>query len=417
VLKKLLILADDIDVNLSSGGKANYAFICALIECGFSLKVYHYSHKEVFFERTESILIKENKWSFNYLLSRFQRLWQRHTGLEIAKFFEKKIGFSFTFFNDTKSIARAILKENPEDFDWLITLSKGSSYRSHYAILSQNKWHSKWIANIHDPFPFSYYPEPYRWVEPGDRKKRAFIEEMAMKAKYFSFPSALLREWMGQYNVRFYNDGLVFPHQFSHINSTDKHIPDYISKKIKGKFTVLHAGNLLEHRNPYKLIEAWRKFVLHYQLSENDVQLLLIGPGTFHEPYLTELCKQFDTIFRYSGNMNYDVVKLIEHLVSVNLVLEAESEISPFLPAKVPNLVKVDKIIFHIGPKKSETLNLLGRDYSFHAEPSDVNTIYLKLCELYQLWLNKSELKLNKPSLMEYFNPKYLKNQIISINH
>ena len=416
-MKRLLILADDIDVNLSSGGKANYAFIFALIECGFSLKVYHYSHKDVFFEKAESILIKENKSSFYFLLSRFQRLWQRYTRIEIASFFERKFGFSFTFFNDTKSIARAILKENPEDFDWLITLSKGSSYRSHYSILSQNRWHSKWIANIHDPFPFSYYPSPYRWVEPGDRKKRIFFEEMAMKAKYFSFPSALLREWMGQYNVRFHNGGLVFPHQFNHFNSTDKHVPDYISDKIKGKFTVLHAGNLLEHRKPYKLIEAWRKFILHYQLSENDVQLLLIGPGTFHEPYLTELCNQFDTIFRYSGNMNYDVVKLIEYLVSVNLVLEAESEISPFLPAKVPNLVKVDKIIFHIGPKKSETLNLLGRDYSFHAEPSDVNTIYLKLCELYQQWLNGSELKLNKPSLMDYFSPEYLKNQIISINH
>lgn len=417
MLKKLLILAEDVDVNLSSGGKANYAFICALLECGFSVKVYHYSHKEVFFEKAESILINENRWSFYFLLSRFQRLWQRYTRIEIAKFLERRFGFSFTFFNDTKSIARTIRKENPEDFNWLITLSKGASYRSHYAILSQNRWHSKWIANIHDPFPFSYYPRPYRWVEPGDRKKRVFFQEMAMKAKYFSFPSALLREWMGQYNIRFHRDGLVFPHQIDQMNLTDNFIPEDILNKIIGKFTVLHAGNLLEHRNPYKLIEAWKKFVLHYQLSEKDAHLLLIGPGTFHEPYLTELCKQFNTIFRYSGNMNYDVVKLIENLVSVNLVLEAESEISPFLPAKVPNLVKVDKIILHIGPKKSETLNLLGVDYSFHADPSDANIIFLKLCELYKMWLNGSELKLNKPNLIEYFKPEHLKNQILSINH
>ena len=118
---KLLILSETIDVASSSAGKANHAFIKALLSTGFELTVYHYSYTEINLPGVEPILIQERKADLNYWLSRGQRVLQRITQKNFSKSLEQGFGFSFTFFNDSKSISKAIDKYYDEE-DLIITL-------------------------------------------------------------------------------------------------------------------------------------------------------------------------------------------------------------------------------------------------------------------------------------------------------
>ena len=215
-MKKILIITDTIQIDDSSGAKANVAFIENLESLKiYDIVVYHYSKKEILISGVKTVLIPEIKNSLFYILSRSQRLINRYLNVELSVFLENIFGFSFTYLNDVRSIKKSLTKI---DFtpNLVITLSKAASFRPHHAILSFPDFHSKWMAYIHDPYPMNCYPRPYNWVEPGYFKKMKFFTELSLKAEYPTFPSQLLKEWMGSYFENFRKRGLVIPHQSSH---------------------------------------------------------------------------------------------------------------------------------------------------------------------------------------------------------
>ena len=187
---KILVVVDSINIEDSSGSKANVALIHNLSEAGFEVLVHHYTRKDIKLQNIKTFNVPEIRFSFNYFLSRTQQVISRNLKVNLTPFFEKKMGFSLTFFNDTKSIAKSLKKESFQP-DLVLTLSKGASFRSHYAVLKLPHLHDKWVAYVHDPFPFHFYPRPYNWVEPSYEKKEAFFREVSEKAKYSAFPSQL----------------------------------------------------------------------------------------------------------------------------------------------------------------------------------------------------------------------------------
>jgi hypothetical protein len=132
---KILVIVDSINVNDSSGSKANVALIQNLTACGFEVRVCHYTQKEISLTGITCIVIPEKKWSFLYLLSRTERLFTRLTKISVNASLENWFGFSFTFFNDSNSIAKAIRKQKDFQPDFVLTLSKGASFRPHHAML------------------------------------------------------------------------------------------------------------------------------------------------------------------------------------------------------------------------------------------------------------------------------------------
>ena len=153
--KKILVVAESINVEDSSGSKANVALILNLRDIGYEVVVYHYTRQGIELEGIRCFQIKERKTNLLYFLSRGQRKIQHGLKVNLAKFFEPKFGFSFTFLNDSKSIEKALKKMdfNPE---LILTLSKGASFRPHHALLGLPALHPKWMAYIHDPYPFHY---------------------------------------------------------------------------------------------------------------------------------------------------------------------------------------------------------------------------------------------------------------------
>lgn len=408
-MKKIVVVVDSINIEDSSGSKANVALIQNLAEAGFEVLAYHYTLQNIQLKGVQCYAIPEIKYSPLYFLSRLQRVLARKLDWNLMPFLEKRFGFSFTFFNDTNSIVKALkkLKFQP---DLVMTLSKGASFRPHYALLKLPILHSKWMAYVHDPYPFHYYPRPYAWVEPGYGKKENFFRKVSEKAQYSAFPSQLLYEWMGSYYPDFLKTGLVIPHQNSKYKITNIANPVYFDAT---KFNVLHAGNLMKQRSPKGLIEGFKLFLEKNPEAKSESKLLLLGPASYHAKMLEFYKEECTELYIHNGSAPFNLVYHLQMKVAVNVILESKSEISPFLPAKFPHCVEANRTILSLAPYYSETRRLLGNEYPYWSEVDDVEKIAFLIGELYQLWKrNPYNLLLNRKDLEDYLSADYLKKII-----
>ncbi|MES2780140.1 MAG: UDP-glycosyltransferase, partial [Bacteroidota bacterium] len=142
-------------------------------------------------------------------------------------------------------------------------------------------------------------------------------------------------------------------------------------------------------------------------------QLLLIGPASYHQQTVESLMTETLPLIFKNENVSFDIVMNMQNHACVNVILESQSEISPFLPGKFPHCVMADKPIISLTPFNSETRRLLGNDYPYWSEQTDETKIADILEQLYLLWKNdRTALTLNRPDLVTYLSPAYLKNVI-----
>ena len=408
--KQILVVVDSIDVNDSSGSKANVALINNLAAIGSNLIVFHYTQKNIHIEGVKCIAIKELKFTLFYFLSRIQRIIQRNLKLNFAKYFEPIFGFSFTFFNDINSIKAVLKKQNVSNVAMVITLSKGASFRPHYAVNKLPQLHKKWLAYIHDPYPFVCYPPPYDWKEPGYKQKVAFFKNVSENAQYAAFPSLLLKNWMGTYFENFNKRGIVIPHQIIKSESKALLLPNFFDIS---KFNILHAGSLMKQRDSVGLIKGFQKFINNNPDAYKDSKLILLGSADYHKSLIESYAERIPQLYINLSNISFEEVLNLQKHVSINIILEADAESSPFLPGKFPHCIEANKIILHLGPEKSETRRLLGINYPFVAKINDVDAISKILQDLYCKWQESHEnMTLNRPDLYNYLGTEYLKEQL-----
>jgi hypothetical protein len=273
--------------------------------------------------------------------------------------------------------------------------------------------HNKWVANIHDPYPFHFNPRPYNWVEPGYAIKEKYFQAVSQKAGHSSFPSKLLLEWMGSYFPNFLKTGVVIPHQNANQEIKDVELPDYFDES---KFNLLHAGNLMKQRSPEGLIEGFKTFLKKNPTAVENAKLTLLGPATFHTATLEKYTNAIPQLFVINANVPFETVYKLQQHVSVNIILESKAEISPFLPGKFPHCVEANKPLLLLAPYYSETKRLLGNEYQYWSEVDDIEKIALNIENLYKQWsIDKASLKLNRPDLIDYCSSVNLKKILDSI--
>lgn len=408
-MKKILIIVDSINVNDSSGSKANVALIQNLAACGFAVRVLHYTQKEISLIGTTCVAIPEKKWNIFFLLSRVERIFTRITKINLNPYLENWFGFSFTFFNDSNSIAAAIQQEKDFQSDLVLTLSKGASFRPHHALLKVPELHSKWMAYVHDPYPFHFYPRPYNWIQPGYAQKEKFFRKVSEKAKFSAFPSQLLQEWMGSYFDNFLNTGIVIPHQIEKTNTKGISLPDYFEI---AKFSLLHAGNLMKQRSPMALIKAYQSLLKKYAEAKEETQLLFLGPSSYYGKELNDFKNEIPSLVVKNLNVPFFEVLALQEQVSVNIILESKSEISPFLPGKFPHCIAANRPLLVLSPYYSESRRLLGNDYPYWSEADDEKRIFSHIEQLYLAWKNKNLKELNREDLIHYLGKEFLKIKI-----
>jgi len=407
VQKKILVVAESIDVEDSSGTKGRVALIQNLHKIGYDIRVYHYTRKEIQLPGITCVAIEENRWSTLFFLSRLERYIRFLFKISLSKPLEKVFGFSFTLFNDRNSIVTALQNIQGFEPDLVLTLSQGGRFRPHHALLKMSEFHKKWMAYIHDPYPMHLYPPPYAWNEPGYSKKERFMKKISQKAAFIAFPSVLLKEWMGSYFKGYQEKGLVIPHQIDFNEVVEIKMPEYFKSE---KFNILHAGNLLWGRDPEGLIQGFIKFIKLNPEAERESQLLFLGGQNHYSSMLLEYQAKIPQFYVSEGSVPFKEVQTLQNLCSVNVILEAKSEISPFLPGKFPHCILANKPILLLGPNKSESRRLLGDDYLYCAEIDEVDKIAINIAKLYGQWkTDPTELKLNRPDLDEYLSVNYLR--------
>ncbi len=403
---KILIAVESIDVDDSSGTKGRVALIKNMTKAGYDVTVLHYTQKDITIAGTNCIAIRENHFSKHFVLSRVQRYLYRWFKHNIGIRQERKHGFSYTWMNDAKTIASAINKYNPDNFDMLWTFGKGTSFRMHAGVLKVPKWHNKWYAYIHDPYPQQLYPRPYNYVPEGYKKKRYFFREMTQVANYIVFPSLLLKEWMQSYFIDVEGKELIIPHQIAEISQTETIIPSFFSSS---KFTIVHAGNLLDLRDPKPLVIAFNNFCKLYPEAVTESNLIFIGKPSIYDTYLQSEIKNNPAIYSSGDYVPFDQVYQIQQKATVNIILEAISEISPFLPGKFAHCVAANKPIFLIGPYYSESKRLLGEEYPYIFEFKQIDALTKAIIALYKEWKTGKTIQLNRPDLETYLSIPYLK--------
>ncbi|WP_373056905.1 UDP-glycosyltransferase [Zunongwangia sp. H14] len=413
-MEKILVIAESINVEDSSGSKANVALIKNLHQAGFELMVYHYTRQEIKLTDIPCFAIKENRRSLNFFLSRIERRLRKDLKIDLHCLLENLFGFSFTLLNDRDSIAESIREIEGFIPHYILTLSKGGSFRPHQALLKIPELHSKWIAYMHDPYPMHLYPPPFAWVEPGQFKKWQFVKEISERAAFSAFPSELLMKWMGSYFSEFLRSGIIIPHQISNQKNREVELPEFFDSS---KFNILHAGTLLEPRDPEPLVKSFLIFLKKYPSASNKVNLIFAGNSSVHEIFLKKISSNNENIHFFPKGLPFVQVQKMQELSSVNVILEAKSDISPFLPGKFPHCVKADRPILLLGPDLSESKRLLGDDYTYWSRVEDQERITNLLEKLYLLWKGSPKnMKLNRKDLEKYLSSAYLKKAIQNLS-
>ncbi len=413
-MEKILVVAESIDVEDSSGTKGRVALIKNLHKAGFELQVYHYSRKDIQLAGISCHSIKENRKSLLFFLSRMERYSRYWFDLNLNKSIEHVFGFSFTLFNDRNSIVAALKKKIKFEPDLVLTLSKGGSFRPHHALLEIPKWHSRWMAYIHDPYPFGSYPRPYDWVEPGHQKKRKFFLQVSEKARYAAYPSQLLAEWMESYYPPLRRKAVIIPHQINENEELKTEVPGFFKKNY---FTIVHAGALMSARNPLGVINAFKKFLKETPEAQHHSQLLFLGDKSHYTEEFQKVKKLLPQFYSSDCYVPFSTVFNIQKRAAVNIILEAKGPISPFLPGKFPHCIEADKPILILGPYYSESRRLLGHDYLYWAEIDEIEKIAGQMKSLYFKWRkDPTQLKLDRPDLEAYLSVRNLKNQLSRIS-
>jgi len=407
--KKILVITDSINAEDSSGSKANVAFIKSLVASGYSVTVIHYTQRVVQIKGASCFLANERRSNLFYILGGIQRTIQRNLGVDWSVFLENSFGFSFTFYNDIKSLVKKIKGFNVRNFDLVITLSKGESFRPHYALLQLPEWHEKWLAYVHDPYPFQHYPKPYTFVPKGAKQKDEFFKSISQSCRFAGFPSLYLAEHMSQFYPQFEEKSLIIPHQYD-LNVPKASFPSFFHT---GKFNLVHTGNLLGGRSPEGLLKGFQLFLESHEEARQESYLYLVGPSSNYR----ELMSSYEQVlqFIFHPGVSYAESIALQQDASVNLIIEAsDTDFSPFLPAKMAHNVFCDKPIFALSPKQSEVRRLLRDEYLWQTEANDSEQIAKLISELYFKWKNtKAESwHLNRTDLQDYFSSEYLNKQI-----
>lgn len=398
----ILIIADTLDVDASSGAKASMGIVQSLVQCGYRLKVLHYSRKSLQIDYAHCIRIPEKRKSIYYLLSKLFIVLNRYAKISLKPFIEKVRGFSFNHTFDVNSIKKAIEKENPDNYDWIFALSYAGSFRAHKAIVALPQWHSKFIAYVHDPYPQASYPRPYDWVEPGHQEKRNFFIKVCKSAEHLMYPSLLLAEWMESYYHAAQEKRIIIPHQFSQDKPLKEHLPSFMALD---KFSVLHAGSLMRARNPKALCQAFTQLCDELPNFEQKAQLLFVGHFSSFHSYLEEISNRYKAVYVHPDYLPFKSVLPMQYAASVNVVLEAKAPYSPFLPGKVPHCIVANKPLLLLGPPHSETRRLLGEtEYPYWAENDNVCAIKNLLSTLFSLYEEGQSFKYDH-EIISYFKP------------
>lgn len=422
---KILITSEALTLEHTSEGICTSKFIWALHKAGFDLRVLtsdphlqkntkpfsvpwlnHVPIQHIQQYSREEIKPPVNRFVFNKLDAIYAYLtgWNWHVW--------KKIG-----------LWRRAITENIDQFhpDLVFVRGAGASFQPHMAMIS-SKQRIPWVANYHDPFPLSLYPEPYRKVTPLlSASQEKWHWKILQKANAISFPSRRLMNWVlrGQ-SEQVYSKAYVIPHLAS---ALDIKTPDscQLLEDFSECFLMLHLGTLLGLRSPDALYRAFASFLKKSEERCKLARMVMIGPVSKQhrgENKLRDELIQQGNLVIYNQRINYGESLKYGKNADALIIVEAVSKESPFFPAKLSDYLWLNKPILALTPEQSTTRDILGSDYPLVASPDHPEEIEQALTTLWNAWKSgqAGEL-LAAPKALSSCSEEVVVNRLYEILH
>ncbi|SDH03613.1 glycosyltransferase family protein [Psychroflexus sediminis] len=398
---KILILAENLEVNRTSSG----------ITCNNQISIYD-SFNDVTVLTSTAFQDFRQKDSIRYKFLDLNQINKSFlediTKLSAIPAFINGLNFKArSIVNKWAQEIKNILKSN--DYDLVVSMGSGLSFMPAYAMLKVDKYlYGKYMMFVHDPYPSHQYPPPYEKKSSLLYRKQAQLFGKALsKADIISFPSLRLMEWMNEFYPNVNNKSIIQPH----LGLTQNELKNILPEQKKGELpkfysglNIVHTGTLLGPRNPLYLIKALKLLFKKEPKAKDVFHLHIIGKMT-KEWYKEKLTA--DNVHTHAHRYTYLESLEIQKKADVLLLLEAVSDVSPFMPGKLADYLMAEKPILALTPKASETTRILGNDYPLLVENGNIEKIYEKLLLLYKSYKNDT-LKNLIPSSdsYEYVLPK-----------
>ncbi|MDB4759032.1 hypothetical protein OAF99_01695 [Akkermansiaceae bacterium] len=414
---RILVLAETIDANRTSSGLCSAKIIMALSQLG-EVKVVTTTAHDSCISKQPRIQYKVLQQCTYSLLDRFLLKIPMANGLR-----KLLTGFNVNDLSLLRTWSAFLSSENLNSYEIIVTLGGGMVFSCSYAMIPfAGNIKGKWVAFIHDPFPGQCYPFPYAKPRSliGYREKNCF-QKMLSAATVISFPSLRLKEWMSRFYFGLEEKSIIQPHLGYETEDllwleSDPPVdnqPNHLLVR-DGCFNLLHSGTLLGPRDPSFLFAAFQKLLDDHPDAENKAFLHIVGRLT--PEHMKIVSEKKGNIFVHDKRYSYLESLRLQKASQVLVILEAVTDDSPFMPAKLADYAMAGKPILALTPSTSETSRLLS-EISETVPNGETDRIYCALKSLYLEWLNNIPFKEGDTRLREYVSEKqWLKTLLNAIN-
>lgn len=312
-----------------------------------------------------------------------------------------------------KGALKKILRK--KDYDLIFVRTVANSIASHEAVLNLAKQMTlpPWIVNFNDPVPSSMMPFPYNKNQSTFthkiKKDETLVREIIQSASGITSPSILLtKRFLDFYGVNKEEEMVFrFPHVYFPVAKLDVSLP-----LNSDKLNLIHAGSLMKERNPKYLFKSLELIASKDEKFRKQVELIFLGnihPDHLHffsEFSFPEMIKLIDRRVPHSQTLG--LLKRADVLI----ILEAISDESPFMPAKLAEYIGLDRMIWSLSPDTSETRRILGSSHLLQCKADDLEQLYLQWELVFRKWRNQESFALNRPDLEHYISPEHVNREL-----
>lgn len=291
-----------------------------------------------------------------------------------------------------------------EGADVIFAQTKGSEFYPHFALL-RARTGIPWVANYHDPYPVSLYPEPYRTRVPVISFWQERLHARVLRhCGALTFPSERLLRWVlaGPFE-RYREKAFVVPHVARWAEDGGGAADPAVCLEdgwTPGSFVLLHTGTLLSKRSPRNLIRAYRRFLEGSPERREKSRLVFVGRAhRDHENQREWIeAREHPNIEIVARRVPYSESLRLLRAAAVPVVLEASGAESPFYPGKLADYLAAEKPVLALSPGQSVTADLLGRDYPLLVSPDDEEGIARAIERAWTHWKQGSLASLRPPA-------------------
>ena len=207
----------------------------------------------------------------------------------------------------------------------------------------------KWIAFFSDPKPVCKLPPPYT----SDKRKLVTRYEYKLCQKIFKLSDMILMP--SKYGIEVTSQ--IYNTDLSEKARTIPHLGFPSSDAVEENGYIVHAGKLVHKRSSTELLEAIKKIKEEKNSSFKGLLCLGIVSDKFKE---TAKSLGVEDLIIYKGIVDLNTSRKYLSGAKGILIIEADMEISPFLPSKFAEAVSLQRPIIAITPKVSEIRDYLN---------------------------------------------------------